>query len=103
MHCRLLWHIPDSQEDWGLLADDLVRSCKIIFAEYGLPVKIMSDSTNLVSENFQEFCRKLKTHHAVLSSYYHQSNEQVAACIKFVKCTMKKYFDANKDVNLAFM
>ena len=73
-----------------------------MFAEYRLPRKVMSDaSTNFISQKFQEFCSKLKIHHAVSSQYNHQNSGQVEACITFVKCTMKKC--CNKDVSLALL
>ena len=38
----------------GLSTDDLIKTHKIIFSEYGLPSKIASDvSTNFISEKFQ--------------------------------------------------
>ena len=70
--------------------------------DYGLPRKIMCDAgSNFISDKLQEFSRMLKIHHVVSLSYNHQSNRQVKACIKFIKCTTKKCFDTNKDVNLA--
>ena len=39
-----------------LPADSLILACKIIFTEYGLPKKIMSDAGgNFISENFKRF------------------------------------------------
>ena len=89
----------------GILPDNLVRSCKIIFAEYRLQrKKIISDTgPKFISENFQEFCRKVKICHVVSSSYNHQSNRQVKACIIFVKHTIKIYFDSNIEVNASLL
>ena len=37
-----------------LLADSLILECKIIFSEYGLPKKIMSDAgSNFISDTFK--------------------------------------------------
>ena len=36
-----------------------------------------------------------------MSSYHHQSNDQVEPCIAFIKCTIKIYIDNNQDINLA--
>ena len=42
----------------GLSAESLITTTKIIFAEYGIPPKIMSDAgTNLVSDRFHQFCK----------------------------------------------
>ena len=41
----------------GLSADSLINTVKIIFAEYGIPRKIMSDmGTNFVADRFWQFC-----------------------------------------------
>ena len=59
----------------GLSAKQFIRKCKITFAEYELPCKIISDAvTNFILDS---------------SSYTHQSDDQAEVCIKFVKRTMK--------------
>ena len=41
----------------GLLADDLIKAAKIVFAEFGLLKRIVSDAgTNLISDKFKNFC-----------------------------------------------
>ena len=43
----------------SLSADDQVYAAKMIFAEFGLPWKIIWDvGTSLILETFKEFCRK---------------------------------------------
>ena len=75
----------------GLSTENLIATAKIIFAEYGIPCKLMSDAgTNFISDRFSKFCSSLNIKQAVSSAYHHQSNEQVKACIKFIKCTFKK-------------
>ena len=82
---------PVVQKVESLLAEDLIQSTKVVVAEYGLPKKLMSDTDmTFVSEQFIAFCRHLNTDQVVTLSYYHQCNGQVEACIKFVKCTIKK-------------
>ena len=71
-------------------ADSLILTCKIIYSEYGLPKKIISDSGgNFISDKFTTFCRSLQIHQAFSSSYNHLSNGQVEACIKLIKKTLK--------------
>ena len=61
-----------------------------MFAEFGLPKKIMSDSGgNFISDKFKTFCRSLNIEEAFSLSYHHQSNRQVEAYIMFVKHTIK--------------
>ena len=54
----------------GLSAEYLIRCCTIIFAEYGLPQGILSDTgTNFFSRKLRGFCRKLNIQLAISSSY----------------------------------
>ena len=74
----------------GLSAESLTAAVKIISVEYGIPHRLMSDAgSNFISEKFKNFCNSLNIEQAVLSLYHHQSNRQVEACIKFIKCTIK--------------
>ena len=76
----------------SILAEDLKYVIKAVFTHFGLPPKIISYvGKNFVREQFKEFCRCLNIDQDVVSLYDHQSNGQVKACIKFVKCTIKKY------------
>ena len=87
-----------------LSADNLILTFKIIFAEYGMPTKIMSDlDSNFISDKFKTFCKSLNIDQAFSSSYHHQNNGQVEACIKFVKHTLKKCFDSRSDPHIALL
>ena len=71
---------PVTKKAEDLSADNLLLTCKVIFAEYGLPKKIMSDSGgNFISAKFKTFCKSLNIEQAFLSSYHHQSNRQIEA------------------------
>ena len=88
----------------GLSAENLINAVKIIFAKYGIPQKIMSDvGTNFVSDRFQQFCKSINIEQAVSSAYHHQSNGQVKACIKFIKCTFKKCAESSRDIKMALL
>ena len=55
-----------------LSADSLILAFRIIFLEYGLPKKIMSDAgANFISDKFKKFCTYLSIKQAVSSSYPH--------------------------------
>ena len=87
-----------------LSAESLITTTKFIFAEYGIPQKLMSDAgTNFVSEKFWQFCKTINVEQAVSLAYHHQSNGQVEACIKFIKCTFKKYSNSGGDINMALL
>ena len=86
----------------GLSADSLIAAFKVVFSEYGIPKKIILDAGgNFISETFKNFCNSLNIEQAVSSSYHHQSNRQVEACIKFIKYTMKKCADSRNDMHIA--
>ena len=104
--CIVDYHskFPVIKKTEHLSADSLILISKVIFAEYGLPKKIMSDSGgNFVSDKFKTFCKSLNIQQAFSSSYHHQSNGQEEACIKFVKCTLKKCFDSKGDPHIALL
>ena len=64
----------------------------------------MSDSdSNFISDKFKTYCKSLNIEQAYSSSYYHQSNGQVEACIKFVKHTLNKCFDTRGDLHIALL
>ena len=48
------------KKDNNLAADDLFKAAKIIFAEFGLPTKTVSDAgMNIISDMFKQFCRQM--------------------------------------------
>ena len=88
----------------GLSADSLITAMKVIFVEYGIPQRIMSDvGSNFISEKFKNFFNSLNIEQVVSSSYHHQSNRQVEACIKFIKSTIKKCSGSSGDVHMAVL
>ena len=81
-----------------------LRTVKIVFAEFGLLKKIISDAgMSFTSETFRQFCRQMCIEQAITSSFHYQNSGQVEVCIKFIKCTIKKYLDTNNDVNLTLL
>ena len=90
--CIVEYHskFPLTKRMEGLSSESLIAAVKIIFVEYGIPHRIMSDAgSNFISEKFKNFCDSLNIKQAVSSSYHHQSNGQVEVCIKFIKHTIK--------------
>ena len=74
----------------SLLAANLFRVVKIVFAEFGLPKKIVYDAgTNFMSDKYRHLCRQMNMELVITSLYNHQSNSQVVACIKVIRCTIK--------------
>ena len=88
----------------SLLAKDLMQAAKFVFYEFGLSIKLCSDAgTDFVSHQFENFCRCLNMDKAVTLLYHYQSNSEVEACIKFVKCTIKKCKQNNNYVYFALL
>ena len=86
-----------------LSADSLILKCKIIFLEYCLPKKTMSDSGgNFISDKFKIFCRSLNMKQTFSSSHHHQSNGQVEACLKLINQALK-CFDTKSDPCIALL
>ena len=82
--------LPVIKKPEYLSADSLILTCKVISTEYGLPKKIMSDTgAYIISDKFKTFYKSLYIEQSLSSFYYHQSNGQVEACIKFIKHTLK--------------
>ena len=90
MHCRLLQQISSHKKADDLSADSLILTCKIIFSGFGLPKVIMLDTgDNFVSDKFEQISNTLNIEQGTSSSYHAQSNLQVEACIKIIKCSIK--------------
>ena len=74
----------------GLSTESLITTTKVIFAEYSIPHKLMSDAgNNFVSEKFRTFCSRVNINQTVSLAYHHRNNGQVKASMKFIKCTIK--------------
>ena len=92
------------QKAEDLSTDSLILAYEVIFSEFGLPKEIMSDAGgNFFSDKFKQFCKDMSIEQATSSSYHHQSNGQVEACIKFIKCTLKKCIETNEDIHIALL
>ena len=59
--------------------------------------------TKFTSETFWQLSIKLNIQKSLTSSYHHKSSGQVEVCIKFVKCTIRKFINTNQDINLALL
>ena len=97
-HCK--FPVIKKMED--LSADSLTVACKITFAGFG-PPKIMSDSgDNFIKNKFKTFGRILNIEQAFSSSYHHQSDGQVEACIKLIRHA-QKCLDTKCDPHIAYI
>ena len=104
--CIVDYHskLPIVKKINSLSAGDLVHMTKLIFEEYKLPKKVVSDAgTNFIADTFKAFCMRINIQQTMTSSYFHQSNGQVEACIKFVTCTVKYALTLLRDIHLALL
>ena len=104
--CIVDYHskFPIIKKAEDLSTDSLILAHKIIFSEYGLLKKIMSDAGSIfVSDRCKQFYKNLNTEQATSSSYYHQSNGPIEVCIKFMKCTFKQCTDTKTVIHIALM
>lgn len=82
----------------------IISTFKEVFAEYGIPEKIVSDSgSNLTSQEFKAFASALDVKTVASSPYHHQSNGQAENAVKQIKNLMKKCDDANEDIHNALL
>ena len=80
----------------NLSADNLILAYKVILSEYSLLKEIMSDADgNFMSDKFKRFCHSLYRTGCIII-IPSQSNGQVEAYIKFIKCTMKNALILNQ-------
>ena len=66
--CIVDYHskFPIIKKAEDLSADSLILKCKVIFAEYGIPCKIISGSGgNFISDKFKTFCKSLNIEQAL--------------------------------------
>ena len=104
--CIVAYHskFPVIKKAEDLSAKSLILTYKVIFAEYRIPHKIMSDTdSNFISDEVKTFYISINITQAFSSSYHHQSNRQVEACTKFIKHTLKKCFDSRSDPHIVLL
>ena len=95
---------PVIKKTEDLSADSLIITCEVTFVEYRLLKKIMLESGgNFISDKFKTFCKSLCIEQTSSSSYHHCSNGQVEACIKFVKCILKKCLESKGDPHITLL
>ena len=104
--CIVDYHgkFPVVKQVEGISADILMKTCKIIFLEYGLYSKDVSDTgTTFISGKFEIFCKK--TWPSICSFIIIKPPEQWSAevHIQFVKRTMKKFYETNADLHIPLL
>ena len=71
----------------------------IIFSEYGLPSKVVSDAgTNFVSEKVENFCKELSIHYIMSFSYNNQNNFTSTSMHNVYQKNHEKLLETNADI-----
>lgn len=82
----------------------IINLLKDVFAEYGIPEKLMTDNgSQYASQSFKEFAKEWDFRHVTSSPRYPQSNGFIERQVQTVKSTIYKAKKTNTDVNLALL
>ena len=100
LHNKCHLHIADYNSQFPVIkkmedlsADSIILAYKIMFSEYGLPKKIMSDpGGNFISDKFKRFYHSMDIEQAVSLSYHQQGNGHIEVCIKFLSILSKMHW-----------
>ena len=83
---------------------EVIQHMKAIFAEYGIPQQVHSDSgSQFTSEEFTHFSQSYGFMHTLSSPYYHQSNGKAERYVGIVKNILTKTLEEGGDVYLALL
>lgn len=82
----------------------VVNATKELFAEHGIPAKVISDNGgHFSSTNYEEFATSWSFKHITSSPHYPRSNGFVERTIQTVKNTLKKAQESGYDTNMALL
>jgi hypothetical protein len=88
---------PAVTELRNLSASALINAFERVFADTGLPKRIISDAgTNFISEEFQNWCAAVGVEHESTASYHHSSNGMVERAIQTLKRMWTRCAECNE-------
>lgn len=83
---------------------EVIDLTKEIFAEQGVPERLISDNgPHFSSQHFKEFAKAWDFEHITSSPRYPQSNGMAERCIQTIKGAMKKAILSNRDVDMSLL
>ncbi|CAE1286759.1 unnamed protein product [Acanthosepion pharaonis] len=83
---------------------EVIDLTKQIFAEQGVPERLISDNEpHFSSQHFKEFAKAWDFEHITSSPKYPQSNGMAERCIQTIKEAMKKAILSNRDVDMSLL
>ena len=89
--------------EW-LSTESLIATTNVIFSEYGIPHKLMSDAgTNFISDKSRKFCSRFNIEQVVSSHITTRAMGRSKPALKFIKCTLKKCADSSGDIHTALL
>ena len=78
----------------GMMAEEVIRHMKSIFARYGIPEVVISDNgPQFSAEAYEQFTKEYQFKHVTSSPYYPQSNGEAERAVGTVKCLLTKEQD----------
>ncbi|XP_046857922.1 uncharacterized protein K02A2.6-like [Xenia sp. Carnegie-2017] len=85
-------------------SSDIISKLKAIFAEFGIPRKLVSDNgPQYTSQDFEKFTKEYGFEHSTSSPHYHQANGKVERFVATVKNTLQKCKETHQDPALALL
>jgi hypothetical protein len=88
----------------GHSARETIRICKEVFAENGIPTKVIADrGTNFTAEEFQEFARSWQFQMIYTSAEHHRANGEAERFVQTLKKLITKVSEGNGDLQLALL
>ena len=83
---------------------EVIAFIKQIFAEQGIPERLISDNdSHFSSQHFREFAKAWDFEHITSSPRCPQSNGMTERCVQTIKAAMKKAILSNRDINMSLL
>ena len=81
-------------------ANQTIKELRLIFARFSVPEQILTDnSSEFVSEEFQEFTRSNGIQHIQIAPYHPRSNCMAERLLQTFKTAMRKMVNESSDIN----
>ncbi|XP_020906409.1 uncharacterized protein K02A2.6 [Exaiptasia diaphana] len=85
-------------------SSDVINKLKVIFSEFGIPRKVISDNgPQYSSQEFANFSTEYGFEHSTSSPHYHQANGKVERFVATVKNTLQKCNETKEDPAMALL
>lgn len=83
--------------------DTVIKCCKQVFSQFGIPQEIISDHVPFDSYKFKNFAKEWNIDVAFSSPHYSQSNGLAEKAVGMVKNMLKKCQEDNSDISISLL